>query len=194
MHDDESGIFFNDAALICLFYLMMTMERGDRARSLAPVEYKSNSIMIIRRSNIWFIAAALVASILISTNYYVSAFSSPSSKSCNSSRREIINIFTKATVGAVLIGTSTESNALDMDSFENSLIEKDTTECNSKDPKCIPKLTADEALCKYGVSGADERTKACRRVRDAGGQLPGSKKGERSTQGWLNGDIALTAN
>jgi len=151
--------------------------------------------MMIRRSNSWFIAvAALVASVLISTNH-VSAFSSPSSpKSCNSSRREIINIFTKATIGAVLIGTAAESNALDMDSFENSLIEKDTTECNSKDPKCIPKLTADEALCKYGVSGADERTKACRRVRDAGGQLPGSKKGERSTQGWLNGDIALTAN
>ena len=151
--------------------------------------------MMIRRSNRWFIAAAFVASVLIITN--VSAFSPPSSpkKSCNSSRREIINIFTKATVGAVLIGTTTESNALDMDSFENSLIEKDTTECNSKlDPKCIPKLTADEALCKYGVSGADERTKACRRVRDAGGQLPGSKKGERSTKGWLDGDIALTAN
>ena len=158
------------------------------------VDYKCNSIMI-RRSNSWFIAAALVASIFISN---VSAFSPPSSpkKSCNSSRREIINIFTKATVGTVLlIGTAAESNALDMDSFENSLIEKDTTECDSKiDPKCKPKLTADEALCKYGVSGADERTKACRRVRDIGGQLPGSKKGERSTMGWLNGDIALTAN
>jgi len=154
-------------------------------------------MMIRRRSNSWFIAAAaFVASVFVFISN-VSAFSSPSSpkKSCNSSRREIINIFTKATVGAVLIGTSTESaNALDMDSFENSLIEKDTTECDSKDPKCIPKLTADEALCKYGVSGADERTKACRRVRDAGGQLPGSKKGERSTSGWLNGDIALTAN
>ena len=45
-------------------------------------------------------------------------------------------------------------NALDMESFENSLIEKDTTQCNSKeDPKCIPKLSGDEALCKYGVSG-----------------------------------------
>ena len=90
--------------------------------------------MMIRRNNSWlFIAAAFVASVLITTNY-VSAFSSPSSS--KSSRREIINIFTKATVGAVLIGTSTESNALDMDSFENSLIEKDTTECDSKlDPK-----------------------------------------------------------
>ena len=151
-------------------------------------------MMMIRRINSWFIAAAFVASVLITTNVNGFSSHSPSSKSCNSSRREIINIFTKSTIGALLIGTSTESNALDMDSFENSLIEKDTTECNSKDPKCIPKLTADEALCKYGVSGADERTKACRRVRDAGGQLPGSKKGERSTQGWLNGDIALTAN
>ena len=151
---------------------------------------------MIRRRNSWFIVAAFVASVFVTTNY-VSAFSPPSSpkKSCNS-RREIINIFTKATVGtALIIGTAAESNALDMDSFENSLIEKDTTECNSKlDKKCIPKLTNDEALCKYGVPGADERTKACRRVRDAGGQLPGSKKGERSTQGWLNGDISLLAN
>ena len=40
--------------------------------------------------------------------------------------------------------------------------------------------------------GTDARVAACKRVRDAGGQLPSAKKGERSTQGWLNGDIALT--
>ncbi|KAL7535229.1 hypothetical protein ACHAXR_006371 [Thalassiosira sp. AJA248-18] len=107
------------------------------------------------------------------------------------SRREIIDIFAKAvTIGTAL--TIPSANALDMDSFEKSLIEKDTTQCDSKqDRKCIPKLTADEALCKYGVSGADSRTEACRRVRDSGGQLPTSKPGERMTMGWLNGDIAL---
>mmetsp|Transcript_403 Transcript_403/g.915 ORF Transcript_403/g.915 Transcript_403/m.915 type:complete len:172 (-) Transcript_403:233-748(-) len=113
------------------------------------------------------------------------------------SRREMIGIISKAAIGtAALVGSTTfpsPASALDMDSFERSLIEKDTTQCDSKlDAKCIPKLTPDEALCKYGVSGADARTAACRRVRDAGGQLPTSKVGERSTQGWLNGDIALS--
>ncbi|KAL3807448.1 hypothetical protein ACHAXA_003977 [Cyclostephanos tholiformis] len=73
-------------------------------------------------------------------------------------------------------------------------IATDTAGCDPRlDPKCIPKLTHDEALCKYGVVGATERTAACRRVRDAGGRLPNaSRAGERSTMGWLNGDIALT--
>lgn len=44
----------------------------------------------------------------------------------------------------------------------------------------------------YVLTGTDARVAACKRVRDAGGQLPSAKKGERSTQGWLNGDIALT--
>lgn len=115
-----------------------------------------------------------------------------SSSQCTS-RREVIDIFAKAAVGAAAASLSGPASALDFDSFEKSLIEKDTTECNSKlDPKCVPKLTPDEALCKYGVSGAEARTAACRRVRDAGGDLPTSKPGERKTQGWLNGDIALT--
>ena len=111
--------------------------------------------------------------------------------------REIIDLLTKATVGAAaasFVGIGS-AGALDMDSFEKNLIEKDTAQCDSRlDPKCVPKLTPDEALCKYGVSGAEARTAACRRVRDAGGELPTSRPGERKTQGWLNGDIALTAN
>lgn len=113
-------------------------------------------------------------------------------------RREAVDVFAKFTAGAavatgLVAGTTTqEAKALDMDSFEKSLIDKDTTECNPKlDSKCIPKLTPDEALCKYGVPGADARTAACVRVRDAGGQLPGSKTGERSTAGWVNNPIAL---
>ena len=38
------------------------------------------------------------------------------------------------------------ANALDMDAFVNSQLEADTKNCDpKKDPKCIPKLTADEA-------------------------------------------------
>ena len=138
-----------------------------------------------------------------------SAFAPPSPSTTNTSpsksstvplsmqRREMIQQFTTGaaaiTTGLIVGSIPATANALDMDSFEKSLIEKDTTQCDPKlDPKCIPKLTPDEALCKYGVSGADARTEACRRVRAAGGQLPSkSSKGERSTQGWLNGEIAL---
>ena len=104
-------------------------------------------------------------------------------------RRDIINIFAQATI---LSTAGTAAHALDMDSFINNQLEKDTVDCNSKlDPKCIPKLTADEALCKYGVSGSDARLAACKRVRDAGGLLPTSKPGERNTAGWVNNPIPL---
>ena len=110
-------------------------------------------------------------------------------------RREMIDMFSKAAVGAgvaTLVGSTQEANALDFDSFEKSLIDKDTSDCDPNlDRKCAPKLTADEALCKYGVSGADARSQACRRVRDAGGILPGAKKGERDIKGWVNNPIAL---
>lgn len=110
-------------------------------------------------------------------------------------RREIVDMFTKATIGAgvaTLVGSTQEANALDMDSFEKSLIDKDTSDCDPNlDRKCTPKLTADEALCKYGVPGSDSRGAACRRVRDAGGLLPGAKKGERDIKGWVDNPIAL---
>mmetsp|Transcript_20300 Transcript_20300/g.31751 ORF Transcript_20300/g.31751 Transcript_20300/m.31751 type:complete len:158 (-) Transcript_20300:8-481(-) len=110
-------------------------------------------------------------------------------------RREVVDMFTKVTVGvgvATLVGSTQEANALDMDSFEKSLIDKDTTDCDpNSDRKCTPKLTADEALCKYGVPGSESRGAACRRVRDAGGILPGAKKGERDIKGWVDNPIAL---
>ena len=66
--------------------------------------------------------------------------------------------------------------ALDMDAFVNSELDSDTKNCDpKKDPKCIPKLSADEALCKYGQSG-EARGEACKRVKKAGGELPGATK------------------
>lgn len=56
----------------------------------------------------------------------------------------------------------------------NEQLESDTTNCDPKrDSKCIPKLTQDEALCKYGQTG-NARGEACKRVKEAGGSLPKS--------------------
>jgi hypothetical protein len=86
-----------------------------------------------------------------------------------SKRRSFLN-----NIGIIAAGTfmPTMSNALDFDAFEKGLVESDTKNCNPKtDPKCIPKLTPDEALCQYGKSG-QARGEACQRVKNAGGKLP----------------------
>ena len=78
---------------------------------------------------------------------------------------------------------SSQANALDMDSFVNSELESDKKNCDPKrDPKCIPKLTPDEALCKYGQSG-EKRGEACKRVKAAGGQVPDIKSQGKSLGG-----------
>jgi len=78
---------------------------------------------------------------------------------------------------------SSQASALDMDSFVNSELESDKKNCDPKrDPKCIPKLTPDEALCKYGQSG-EKRGEACKRVKAAGGQVPDIKSQGKSLGG-----------
>ena len=101
----------------------------------------------------------------------------------HSERRNFINNISKVATGALVVGiTSSTANALDFDSFANSEIESDTKSCDPKrDPKCIPKLSEDEALCQYGSSG-EARGEACLRVRKAGGKLPEVKK-EKSLGG-----------
>lgn len=62
-------------------------------------------------------------------------------------------------------------------------LESDTKNCDPKrDAKCIPKLSQDEALCKYGQSG-DARGEACKRVKAAGGKLPQSNGPVKSLGG-----------
>lgn len=105
-------------------------------------------------------------------------------------RRDVVGAlaggFAAGAALAGIFGAGGEASALDFDSFEKGLIEKDIAECNPKiDPRCIPKLTEDEALCKYG-GGGTKKIEACIRVRDAGGQLPGGgKPGERQVKGWF---------
>eukprot|EP00588_Corethron_pennatum_P019249 CAMPEP_0194310286 /NCGR_PEP_ID=MMETSP0171-20130528/7224_1 /TAXON_ID=218684 /ORGANISM="Corethron pennatum, Strain L29A3" /LENGTH=148 /DNA_ID=CAMNT_0039063831 /DNA_START=60 /DNA_END=506 /DNA_ORIENTATION=- len=75
------------------------------------------------------------------------------------------------------------SYALDFDAFASSQIAEDTKNCNPKlDPKCIPKLTSDEAMCKYGQSGS-ARGEACERVKASGKALPDKEKQGKSLGG-----------
>mmetsp|Transcript_7012 Transcript_7012/g.15475 ORF Transcript_7012/g.15475 Transcript_7012/m.15475 type:complete len:148 (+) Transcript_7012:52-495(+) len=99
------------------------------------------------------------------------------------SRRSFLGEFSKVAAGAAIVGfTGSAANALDFDAFEKGEIASDTAKCNPKlDPKCIPKLTDDEALCQYG-GGGKARGDACMRIRKAGGKLPEVKK-ERSLGG-----------
>ncbi|KAL3770917.1 hypothetical protein ACHAWU_003226 [Discostella pseudostelligera] len=108
--------------------------------------------------------------------------------SSNSNRRNFLNDFSSKVAAAItLVGTTTAASspsayALDFDSFERGEIASDTAKCDpKKDPKCIPKLTSDEALCQYG-GGGEARGEACMRVRKAGGKLPEIKK-EKSLGG-----------
>ena len=88
-----------------------------------------------------------------------------------------------ALLAAVLAYASADAaDALDFDAFEKGEIASDTAKCDPKrDPKCIPKLSSDEALCQYG-GGGNARGEACMRVRAGGGKLPTVKK-EKSLGG-----------
>jgi hypothetical protein len=98
-------------------------------------------------------------------------------------RKALQNILAGATVAAFASSSaSTPSYALDMDAFMNSELEKDQKSCNPKtDPKCAPKMTSDEALCKYGQSG-NARAEACKKFKQTGGELPSVSK-EKSLGG-----------
>ena len=67
--------------------------------------------------------------------------------------------------------------------FDVFQIESDTKNCDPKrDPKCIPKLTEAEALCKYGQSG-QARADACKAVKASGGKMPEKGKEGKSLGG-----------
>lgn len=94
-------------------------------------------------------------------------------------RQAIQNIFGFAAATAI----APAANALDMDAFMNSELDKDQKNCNPKlDRKCAPQLTKDQALCQYGQSG-NARGEACKRVKEAGGQLPSGKPQGKSLGG-----------
>ena len=60
-----------------------------------------------------------------------------------------------ASLGLVSAFTPCHALALDMDAFVNSELASDKAACNPKlDPKCAPKMSEDEAMCKVRVEGA----------------------------------------
>jgi hypothetical protein len=78
--------------------------------------------------------------------------------------------------GSLAVAAPKAAFGLDMDAFMNSELANDLKNCDPKrDPKCIPKLNADEALCKYGQSG-NARSEACKKVKKQGGELPSATK------------------
>ncbi len=100
----------------------------------------------------------------------------------NNSRRNFLTNLAPLAGAAAFTVMSNPALALDFDAFEKSEIASDTAKCDpKKDPKCIPKLSKDEALCQYG-GGGQARGEACMRVRKAGGTLPEIKK-EKSLGG-----------
>ena len=100
----------------------------------------------------------------------------------NNSRRNFLTNLAPLAGAAAFTVMSNPALALDFDAFEKSEIASDTAKCDpKKDPKCIPKLSKDEALCQYGGGGL-ARGEACMRVRKAGGTLPEIKK-EKSLGG-----------
>ena len=87
------------------------------------------------------------------------------------SRREALSkgfaFFGAAAIAGFSAGTQ-EAEALDMDAFVNKELEADVANCDPKrDPKCKPKLSADEALCQYGQGRS--KVEACKRAKAAGG-------------------------
>lgn len=69
------------------------------------------------------------------------------------------------------------ASALDVDAFANNELANDTKNCNAKlDPKCVPKLSTDEALCQYGQGKAKQE--ACKQVRASGGTVSSKPAGK----------------
>ena len=80
-----------------------------------------------------------------------------------------------ATIFLSTLAVASNANALDMDAFMNAELDKDLKNCDpKKDSKCVPKLTEDEALCKYGQGKA--MGQACKRVRLQGGEVVAAPK------------------
>jgi hypothetical protein len=95
-------------------------------------------------------------------------------------RRNVLQAILTGAAASLVIPEGVK--ALDMDAFMNSELDKDQKQCNPKfDPKCAPKMTAEEALCKYGQSG-NARAEACKKFKEQGGQLPTATK-EKSLGG-----------
>ena len=100
----------------------------------------------------------------------ISATSSTSlGMSAVESRRAAFKSLAFGAFGATAIASP--AFALDMDAFVNSELDKDT-KAEKKE------MTADEALCRKGQSGATKKVEACKRVKHAGGAITTKGQGK----------------
>ena len=105
---------------------------------------------------------------------------SPSSEDEIMSRRNVMGGIASIFLSTVI---ASNANALDMDAFMNAELASDLKNCDPKrDPKCIPKLSEDEALCKYG-QGGKARGEACQRIKSQGKEVPKAAPGGKSLGG-----------
>ena len=81
------------------------------------------------------------------------------------------------------IAATKAANALDMDAFMNAELASDTKNCDPKrDPKCVPKLAQEEALCKYG-QGGKAKAEACKSIKAQGKEVPSAAPQGKSLGG-----------
>lgn len=161
-----ASLLTHNGGLSCYSYLLLSGTQKSISALLTD-----HKITIMKKS---VVVSLLIALIAVSPvrGYGVT----PSS----TSRRQVMGAIFG---GSVAFVGATAANALDMDAFANAQIESDTKNCDpKKDPKCVPKLSKDEALCKYGQSGK-ARGEACQRVKAAGGEVPSAQPQGKSLGG-----------
>jgi hypothetical protein len=118
------------------------------------------------RSSLALLLLMAIQLLLSSTHTMVAAWSSapPSEKNPSSSRRSFFaHLTTQVAVGASVLATNSQSSvALDMDAFAQK--ELSSEKCDERtDKKCQPKLTEDQALCRFGQP-SKETGAACLRA------------------------------
>lgn len=67
------------------------------------------------------------------------------------SRRGWFQVASALAITTAVTTTTTSAHALDIDSFVQNELQADSVRCNDKtSKKCMPKLSEDEALCRFG--------------------------------------------
>lgn len=111
-----------------------------------------------------FVVLTILSSSVVTEVKAWSASNRPNRDNACKSRRSILLgiVPTTVVVGAAIVATSTSAQALDMDAFIQRELSSEV--CDDKlDKKCQPKLSDDQALCRFGQP-SQETGEACLRA------------------------------